>query len=779
MLSVIELVVLSALMYRCTALERPPQIKSRLDKQTLLIPGAQHQFKLECKADERTDPPPQYVWYKADVELTNQETEGLEITGGTLWFKNPQPEHEGRYYCLAANSLGVAKSDVVHITQTYIEPPPGTVPPTFVKSPETEIKSIGGKAEFECSGEGEPKPKVIWYKNGKVIEKEIGNKLVISNVRKEDVANYACNITNIAGYEYKDVYLNILRQTAKIKQGPKEEKTVSKGSNVTMKCETEGYPKPAITWHFQNNLIVSNDKYVVNSANGDLVIRQVDQDDQGMYRCTASNSEDLNDSQEGQLNVKTKTTIVEGPTDMEATVFTNVRMNCTVMYDLSEDIVVTWMKDNREIGEIGYTEEDRIHQDANYALILKNITMTDAGDYTCVAKTSTSDDTDNGNLKVNGIPPTIVVAKPVETMEGGHIELACAVEGGFPKPTVEWFRDGDITGSLSNNDKYDLKEDNTLVIKNVIKDDSGVFRCRAKNDVGEDSFEVNVIVWSNTVITSETAYQEFEEGNDVVFNCNVEVDSELKKFLTVTWYKGNDELVGLKTVSDQVEGLESASYLSSETGFDLMHMEASGDHGNDDQNKCSVDGKGCEDEHMVLLKSKALKIFGITKEDLGEYRCEASLNKPGLVNLPVASKVSGKIYITSSFPWWIIVIAILVLLIIAILVCIVYRVKNRKNNKGYYDVSDIEATGKRHNKSDIYYMPEDADGDMDSIMNESDNFPLNASTPNKTPIFTPKTIRHLNNRETTAGSVGSLLEDDEFLRKGMDEDGSFRERYAE
>ena len=62
---------------------------------------------------------------------------------------------------------------------------------------------------------------------------------------------------------------------------------------------------------------------------------------------------------------------------------------------------------------------------------------------------------------------------------------------------------------------------------------------------------------------------------------------------------------------------------------------------------------------------------------------------------------------------------------------------------------------------------------------DSDNMPLNNSTPSATPIFTPKTIRHLANMDKSAGSVGSLLEDDEFLKRGMDEDGSFRERYAD
>ena len=94
--------------------------------------------------------------------------------------------------------------------------------------------------------------------------------------------------------------------------------------------------------------------------------------------------------------------------------------------------------------------------------------------------------------------------------------------------------------------------------------------------------------------------------------------------------------------------------------------------------------------------------------------------------------------------------------------------------KGYYGM-DFEDGG-RHNKSDIYYTTEDAE----SIMNEMDDTLKDEQKgQEKTPIFTQmqKTIQH-SAENKSAGSVGSLLEDD-FMDQGFDEDGSFRERYAE
>merc|ERR1719357_1825802 len=107
--------------------------------------------------------------------------------------------------------------------------------------------------------------------------------------------------------------------------------------------------------------------------------------------------------------------------------------------------------------------------------------------------------------------------------------------------------------------------------------------------------------------------------------------------------------------------------------------------------------------------------------------------------------------------------------------CIVCYCRRKKMGKGYYGM-DIKDGG-RHNKSDIYYTTEDAE----SIMNEMDNTYARDTLPTqtKTPIFTPKTIRHLARVDKSIGSIGSLLDDDEFLDKGYHEDGSFRERYAE
>merc|ERR1719376_1607836 len=77
---------------------------------------------------------------------------------------------------------------------------------------------------------------------------QTSSRLVIDSLSQADVANYACNASNSAGYEYKNVIVNILTVSARITRGPPKELLVSRGSLVMLPCEVEGHPRPSVTW---------------------------------------------------------------------------------------------------------------------------------------------------------------------------------------------------------------------------------------------------------------------------------------------------------------------------------------------------------------------------------------------------------------------------------------------------------------------------------------------------------------------------------------------------
>ena len=61
------------------------------------------------------------------------------------------------------------------------------------------------------------------------------------------------------------------------------------------------------------------------------------------------------------------------------------------------------------------------------------------------------------------------------------MDLKCEAKG-LPDPQLTWSRNGRLI------------KNQTLVLRQVTKDDSGVYLCKAYNLAGEDSIQVNVTV---------------------------------------------------------------------------------------------------------------------------------------------------------------------------------------------------------------------------------------------------------------------------------------------
>ena len=268
--------------------------------------------------------------------------------------------------------------------------------------------------------------------------------------------------------------------------------------------------------------------------------------------------------------------------------------------------------------------------------------------------------------------------------------------------------------------------------------------------------QYQVSVSSRTSIVSEAVYVDLSagitDGASAVFPCEVATDQSLGTDYEVTWFK---------------DGAELRPRLAMETLAMVSEDEVAEEAGSSNQQLCEQSADGAAD-HVQLLTNNSLLLCHISQADVGSYHCEVNTS----LGESVISAYSS-VYTHQPFPWWIIIIVISVLVFI-LLLCIICYCKRRTMGKGYYGMDIEDGVAGRHNKSDIYYTTED----NESIMDEVDQSMLEKQN-GKTPIFTPRTIRRLARVDKSIGSIGSLLDDDEYLDKGYDEDGSFRERYAE
>jgi len=196
------------------------------------------------------------------------------------------------------------------------------------------------------------------------------------------------------------------------------------------------------------------------------------------------------------------------------------------------------------------------------------------------------------------------------------------------------------------------------------------------------------------------------------------------------------------------------------------------------------------ENRLILHENKSIAIFKSKDEDTGDYHCEVKSPLEGPI------KVYHSYYGPQDWTWLIILIAIIIaiLLLICCILCIICC-RKRATKAGTYDVHPDEDDGGRKkknskaNQSDIQYSIDD-EIEGASILPEKNG--SSGKKPKKNPIFRPKSSKGTNNgynnvpthpngagRNGISGSENSLLEEDDWLRKGMDEDGSFREgKYA-
>ena len=284
-------------------------------------------ISLEC--DGRGDPEPTYKWYKNGEEVQD-ETEGsgegleqaieLKNNNQIITFSSAEVRFHGFYHCEAENEHGKAVSEVIFVTDE-LPPNPNdngwTIPEFKDAGPKPHLVPFEQSATLNCDAKGEPTPDIVWTKDGQVINvkyeiQNMGkvklnndNSLTIVSVKEDMVGTYACNATNLAGYVYKSVRVNILKQAPIILEKPMS-KNISINSKGIIRCSVGGYPKPKTSWKYNNVdvLTINAGKVVAELKNkyeimpdGGLTINNIIEEDKGNYTCSASNSEGLSEGE--------------------------------------------------------------------------------------------------------------------------------------------------------------------------------------------------------------------------------------------------------------------------------------------------------------------------------------------------------------------------------------------------------------------------------------------------------------------------------------------------
>ncbi|XP_046430781.1 obscurin isoform X5 [Neodiprion fabricii] len=518
-------------------------------KDTELLENTYLRFMVKIKGD----PNPDLKFYKDDV-LIDSKNERIKIVTEKadkgfyeLVIAAVQREDAGKYSCTAMNRFGEtsceAKVTVTDEKSVFAGLPEGLLEP-------------GVEPQFQWLRDGQPFDPEERFK---VLFKDSEDTLalVFQHVKPEDAGLYTCVAQTSTGNISCSAELTVqgsVNQLAKNPAKPKletefKQSEVNAGGSAMLDLQVQGFPKPEIKWTKDGEEILAGGriKYLWEDEESlSLVIKQVTAKDAGTYTIKAKN-ELGEDSTQIELIVKSAPKVTKKMTD--TTVMTEETVTMTVEIEGSPVPEVTWYKDGQLITE---SERIKITKDSKgaYSLTIKNTRIEDSGSYSIVAKNEISQTSEFWNFSVKS-PPKIKrkLGEPKVINEGDSLTLLIEVEAD-PKPTIKWFKDGEVVSEterikiVQDGDKYMLK------ITGAVSTDASTYKAEVSNKHGSSVDETKVNVRSAPRFKTKLKDVTANEGD---LNIEFEVIIEGFPKPSIQWYLGDVEITETRKEYTRIE----------------------------------------------------------------------------------------------------------------------------------------------------------------------------------------------------------------------------------
>ncbi|XP_060793958.1 cell adhesion molecule L1-like a isoform X2 [Neoarius graeffei] len=364
--------------------------------QIYLVQG--QDLEIECIAEGF--PTPIIEWTKIGVKLPKR----TNIKNHRKWLiiTKVTEEDSGKYMCKAKNSAGEA----VHFFDIIIE-----VPPHWVQEPiKSQVVSIGSEVHINCHASGKPPPTITWMRNGEPLQefssshiRVLHDTVILYRAQENNTAVYQCEVSNKHGTLLSNSNIMVMNLPPLILTQNSVKYSVVCGNTVIMDCKVFSSPPADIVWRKEGlEASLVGDKFFLHK-NGSLQIHTTKVEDKGKYTCFVSNSEG-NSSINAKLHIKDPTKILTPPQDININRGSMAELLCKVQYDhsLTDELKILWQKDGEEI-DTNYTEDSRFYIDQGI-LQINNVSHSDKGLYTCIARTSLDQDTASAYVTVLDVP---------------------------------------------------------------------------------------------------------------------------------------------------------------------------------------------------------------------------------------------------------------------------------------------------------------------------------------------------------------------------------------
>ncbi|CAH2055916.1 unnamed protein product, partial [Iphiclides podalirius] len=440
--------------------------------------------------------------------------------------------HELDKQSLPALQTEPSNSDLVAHPASVPDPVHVPIAPSIFGSSETvqptntRIRLLrGDDLRLDCSVDAKPRAQTKWYFNSKLLLGEDRGVLKLLNVQLRDTGVYKCVAANRYGAVFKEFVVDVLVPPF-ISEFDLLDVQLKEGTNASLECNAQGYPKPDIKWTY-NNTSWRAHKSTIVSVN-------VGVESEGVFRCDATNPA-------GVAHLVYRVNVVGGANIESVTAF-NGSVGTTVTERLEiavgSRVRIACKASGRPFPNIQWFRHGKVVSNnvanISYAdLIINEAEASDAGQYSCVA--SNEGGMDEIKIKIDIIePPRIfrTLFEDDETFTYGNIINLEVMSGqafymhchpyGNPMPEVYWFKD-DVPLKLFDGTMVSTDYGEIIQSPSAKYEQSGNYTCIARNKVGETGIAYLVDVLGPPTQPKESAKEVSTRiGKQLTLTCPVQ-----------------------------------------------------------------------------------------------------------------------------------------------------------------------------------------------------------------------------------------------------------------
>ncbi|XP_070648483.1 obscurin isoform X39 [Bos indicus] len=522
--------------------------------------GAEATFR--CRV--RGSPPMSVSWAKDGRRLGVLDAPRVRVEesgeASALRIRAAQPRDSGTYTVHAENPLGAASAAAGLTVDAEAEAanPPGASTamllahlqrrreamraggaPASPPSAGTRTCTVteGKHARLSCFVTGEPKPEIVWKKDGQLVvegrrhvvyEDEQENfVLKILFCKQSDCGLYTCTASNLVGQTYSSVLVVVREPTVPFRKRLQDLEVPEKAS-ATFQCEV---PVPAMesAWYKEETRLWASAKYLIEEAGAErrLTVLNVSSDDDAVYICETA---------EGSRTVAELA--VRGNLLRKLPRKTAVRVGDTAMFcvELAKpEGPVQWLWNQKAVvagGRVAITAEGTCH-----TLTISQCSLEDVGEVAFVAgdcRTSTQ-----FCVSAPRRPPLHAPEAPVvKAQTESSVTLGWSPPPAGDRPAaiegylVEKKRLGAYTWSRCHEDEWVTTPE--LTVAGVAEEGEFQFRVSAVNSFGQSpylEFPGTVHLAPQLAVKTPLKAVEAVEGGEVTFSVDLTTASSGEWFL--------------------------------------------------------------------------------------------------------------------------------------------------------------------------------------------------------------------------------------------------------